>query len=132
MHHRAKPDRCGGVQAGPAGGVLLIAGLAFICNWRTRSAATGFGLAIFLLVLFLYVPIVIAKPSAIGSGLNALADTLLFSGTMLCFAGSQRDEKLGHVFRRLKGFRRSFSRFEKLDLVFLAFIDFAFIIEALR
>ncbi|MBZ5690202.1 MAG: IS5/IS1182 family transposase, partial [Acidobacteriia bacterium] len=29
-------------------------------------------------------------------------------------------------------FRRIFSRFEKLDVVFLAFIYFAFIIEALR
>ena len=36
------------------------------------------------------------------------------------------------LFRRLKGFRRIFSRFEKLDVVFLAFIYFAFIIEALR
>ena len=36
------------------------------------------------------------------------------------------------LFRRLKGFRRIFSRFEKLDVVFLAFIYFAFIVEALR
>lgn len=73
------------------GAVLLIAGLAFICNQRTRSAATGLGVVMLLLALFLYVPIVIAKPSAIGSGLNALADTLLFSGSMLCFAGGQRE-----------------------------------------
>jgi transposase len=37
-----------------------------------------------------------------------------------------------HLFRRLKGFRRSSSRFEKLDVVFLAFIYSFFIIEALR
>jgi transposase len=36
------------------------------------------------------------------------------------------------LFRRLKGFRRIFSRFEKLDVVFLAFIHLRFIIEALR
>ena len=36
------------------------------------------------------------------------------------------------LFRRLKGFRRIFSRFEKLDVVFLAFIYFALIVEALR
>lgn len=36
------------------------------------------------------------------------------------------------LFRRLKGFRSIFLRFEKLDVVFLAFIYFAFIIEALR
>jgi transposase len=34
--------------------------------------------------------------------------------------------------RRLKGFRRIFSRFEKLDVVFLAFLSFALIVEALR
>ncbi|HVO23555.1 MAG TPA: IS5/IS1182 family transposase, partial [Candidatus Margulisiibacteriota bacterium] len=36
------------------------------------------------------------------------------------------------LFRRLKGFRRIFSRFDKLDLVFIAFIYFALIVEALR
>ncbi len=36
------------------------------------------------------------------------------------------------MFRRLKGFRRIFSRFEKLDVVFLAFLHFALIVEALR
>ena len=33
---------------------------------------------------------------------------------------------------RLKGFRRIFSRFEKLDVLFLGFLNFALIIEALR
>ncbi len=37
----------------------------------------------------------------------------------------------GRLFRRLKGFRRIFSRFEKLDVVFLAFLCFALILEAL-
>jgi transposase len=36
------------------------------------------------------------------------------------------------LFRRLTGFRRIFSRFEKLDVVFLAFLNFALIVEALR
>jgi len=36
------------------------------------------------------------------------------------------------LFRRLKGFRRIFPRFEKLDIIFLASIYFAFIVEALR
>ena len=36
------------------------------------------------------------------------------------------------LFRRLKGFRRIFSRFEKLDVVFRAFLNFALIVEALR
>jgi len=36
------------------------------------------------------------------------------------------------LFRGLKGFRRIFSRFEKLDIIFLAFINFVLIVEALR
>ena len=37
-----------------------------------------------------------------------------------------------NVFRRLKGFRRLFSRFDKLDVVFVFFLHFALIIEALK
>jgi hypothetical protein len=36
------------------------------------------------------------------------------------------------LFRRLKGFRRIFSRFDKLDVLFLGFLNFALIVEALR
>jgi transposase len=44
----------------------------------------------------------------------------------------KKRNEVERLFRRLKGFRRIFSRFEKLDVVFLAFIYFAFIVEALR
>ena len=44
---------------------------------------------------------------------------------------SKRNE-IERLFRRLKGFRRIFSRFDKLDVVFLAFLNFALIVEALR
>jgi transposase len=44
----------------------------------------------------------------------------------------KRRNEIERLFRRLKGFRRIFSRFEKLDVVFLAFLYFALIIEALR
>jgi len=36
------------------------------------------------------------------------------------------------LFRRLKAFRRVFSRFDKLDVMFIAFIQFALIVDALR
>ena len=36
------------------------------------------------------------------------------------------------LFRRQKGFRRIFSRFEKLDKIFLGFIHFSLVGEALR
>jgi transposase len=44
----------------------------------------------------------------------------------------RRRNEIERLFRRLKGFRRIFSRFDKLDVVFLAFLNFALIIEALR
>lgn len=44
----------------------------------------------------------------------------------------RRRNEIERLFRRLKGFRRIFSRFDKLDLLFIAFIYFALIIEGLR
>ena len=44
----------------------------------------------------------------------------------------KKRNEIERLFRRLKGFRRIFSRFEKLDVVFLAFLCFALIVEALR
>jgi transposase len=44
----------------------------------------------------------------------------------------RRRNEVERLFRRLKGFRRIFSRFEKLDLMFRAFIPFALIVDALR
>jgi hypothetical protein len=40
--------------------------------------------------------------------------------------------EIERLFRRLKGFRRNFSRFEKLDLMLIAFINFALIVDGLR
>ena len=44
----------------------------------------------------------------------------------------KRRNEVERLFRRLKGFRRIFTRFEKLDVLFLGFIMFALIVEALR
>jgi transposase len=44
----------------------------------------------------------------------------------------RRRNEIERLFRRLKGFRRIFSRFDKLDLVSLTFLHFALIVEALR
>lgn len=41
----------------------------------------------------------------------------------------RRRNEIERLFRRLKGFRRIFSRFEKLDIMFTAFIHFALIID---
>ena len=44
----------------------------------------------------------------------------------------KRRNEIERLFRRLKGFRRIFSRFEKLDALFLGFIHFALIYDAVR
>jgi transposase len=44
----------------------------------------------------------------------------------------KRRNEVERLFRRIKGFRRVFSRFEKLDVMFLAFVHFALIVDALR
>jgi len=44
----------------------------------------------------------------------------------------RRRNEIERLFRRLKGFRRIFSRFDKLDVMFVAFIHFALIFEAMR
>jgi len=42
----------------------------------------------------------------------------------------KKRNEVERLFRRLKGFRRIFSRFDKLDVIFLSFIHFALIVEA--
>ena len=41
----------------------------------------------------------------------------------------KRRNQIERLFRRLKGFRRIFSRFEKLDCMFCAFIHFVFVVD---
>jgi hypothetical protein len=47
-------------------------------------------------------------------------------------ARSTRRTEIARLFRRLKGFRRLFSRFETLDVLCVACINFALIVEGLR
>jgi transposase len=44
----------------------------------------------------------------------------------------RRRNEIERLFRRLKGFRRIFSRFDKLDVMFMGFLCFALVVEALR
>ena len=44
----------------------------------------------------------------------------------------RRRNEIERLFRRLKGYRRVFCRFDKLDVLFIGFIVFALIVEALR
>ena len=44
----------------------------------------------------------------------------------------RRRNEIERLFRRLKGYRRIFSRFDKLDVLYLGFITFALIHDTLR
>ena len=44
----------------------------------------------------------------------------------------RRRHEVERLFRRLKGYRRVFTRFDKLDAMFLAFVHLALIFDALR
>ena len=44
----------------------------------------------------------------------------------------KRRNEVERLFRRLKGYRRIFSRFEKLDALFIGFINFVLIADGLR
>jgi hypothetical protein len=44
----------------------------------------------------------------------------------------QARNEVERLFRRLKGYRRIFSRFDKPDVMFIAFIGFALIADGLR
>jgi transposase len=44
----------------------------------------------------------------------------------------RRRNEIERLFRRLRGFRRILSRFDKLDVMFMAFLRFALVVEALR
>ncbi len=75
------------------GAILLVAGASILLAKKTRMAATYLGTWILLLVLFIYVPILIAQisdPSAAAQveGINYFADTLLFGGAILALASA--------------------------------------------
>jgi transposase len=44
----------------------------------------------------------------------------------------KRRNEIERLFRRVKEFRRVFTRYDKLDVIFLGFIFFGFIVECLR
>jgi uncharacterized membrane protein len=75
------------------GAVLVVAGACLLLGKKMRLAATSLGVMILFLVLFLYLPIVLAIPSAADGGaklegLNYFFDTLLFGAAVLALAGA--------------------------------------------
>ena len=44
----------------------------------------------------------------------------------------KRRNEVEHLFRRLKAYRRIFSSFEKLDVMYRAFLNFALIVDMIK
>jgi len=76
------------------GAGLIACGACIVVNKKARLAAIVLGIVILLLVVFLYIPITVANPSDIDSGLNSLVDTLALSGTALVLADAIRERTM--------------------------------------
>lgn len=79
----------GHILWGYLGGIVsLAAGVGLMVNRTARMAATGLGIMVLVLMVFVYSPILAAYLTDITNGLDYFADTLLFSGAVLLLAGA--------------------------------------------
>jgi uncharacterized membrane protein len=63
--------------------VFFASGIGIVAQIKARLAATASGILTLLLVLFVYLPMLVAAPADIAVGLNYAVDTLLLSGSLL-------------------------------------------------
>ncbi|MGC9998209.1 MAG: hypothetical protein ABSE79_23075 [Terriglobia bacterium] len=72
------------------GAMLLVSGVSILINKHARAAATWLGLAVTLVVVFYYLPMIVpAKlPSQLNTAVDYIADTLLFAGSIFLLAGA--------------------------------------------
>ena len=71
-----------------AAAVYAVAGIFLFMGMKTRTAAAWVGLAVLFIELVVYLPIGIVDRASLGNGLNYVADTLMFCGTVLLLAGA--------------------------------------------
>ena len=71
------------------GAALLVSGVSVLINKHARAAAAWLGLAITLVVVFYYLPMIVPVklPSQMNTAVNYIADTLLFAGNIFLLAG---------------------------------------------
>ena len=69
------------------GVILILAGVCLLVNKKARTAATSLAFTILLTVLWIYLPMLVAAPTAVVA-LNFFFDTLLFCGAILLLANS--------------------------------------------
>ena len=68
------------------GAALIACGACVLVNKKARVAAASLAIVVLFLALFVYIPIIVANPSDIDSGLGNLVDILALSGTALILA----------------------------------------------
>jgi len=71
--------------------VYAVAGILLLVGKKTRVAATCLGLTVLFLELVVYLPIGVVERANL-TGLNYLADTLMFCGTVILLAGAMPRE----------------------------------------
>lgn len=84
------------------GAFLIVGGVCFLLNRKTRVAATYLGIWILLLVVCYYGPMLIGALADPGAGvklegLNYFADTLLFGATILSLADAMNHVRLSKI-----------------------------------
>jgi len=68
------------------GAALMACGACILVNKKARVAATSLAIVVLLIGAFVYIPIIVANPSDIDSGLGNLVDILALSGTAIILA----------------------------------------------
>lgn len=72
--------------------VYAVTGILLLINKKTRAAATWLGFTVLFVELVVYVPIGVVERASLFNGLNYVADTLMFCGTVFLLAGAMPRE----------------------------------------
>jgi uncharacterized membrane protein YphA (DoxX/SURF4 family) len=78
-----------------AAAVYAVAGILLLIDKKTRASATWLGLTVLLIEVAVYVPIGVVDRASLSTGLNYVADTLMFCGALLLLAGAMPREGPG-------------------------------------
>jgi len=92
-----------------AAAAYAVAGTLLLIGMKTRAAATWLGLTVLFVELVVYVPIGVVERASLNNGLNYLADTLMFCGTVLLLAGAmpRETERRNHLLVELHTHQRA-------------------------
>jgi uncharacterized membrane protein YphA (DoxX/SURF4 family) len=84
-----------GIWTYAAAVVYAVAGVLLLFGKKTRAAATWLGATVLFVELVVYVPIGVVDRASLATGLNYVADTLMFCGAVLLLAGAMPREAQG-------------------------------------